>query len=63
VAPKFGDSLYIYGLIALSQGFILTGFSCRRFAFFVLSASSSKPLPGVPLPLYYPILGLSMPSH
>lgn len=25
VAPKFGDSLYIYGLIALSQGFILTG--------------------------------------
>lgn len=25
VAPKFGDSLYIYGLIALNQGFILTG--------------------------------------
>jgi AGZA family xanthine/uracil permease-like MFS transporter len=42
VAPKFGNDLYIYGIISLSQGFMLTGMVLSAMMVFVVEREFLK---------------------
>jgi len=42
VAPKFGNELYIYGIISLSQGFLLTGMVLSAMMVFVVEREFLK---------------------
>jgi AGZA family xanthine/uracil permease-like MFS transporter len=42
VAPKFGNDLYIYGIISMSQGFLLTGMVLSAMMVFVVEREFMK---------------------
>lgn len=42
VAPRFGNDLYIYGIISMSQGFLLTGMVLSAMIVFVVERAFLK---------------------